>query len=116
MEKETIGNVTAEENSSKTEIKKGAKPAPKRPTTKQLAINLVIKIAAVALGVWLMLTFVLGITINYGNNMHPAERVNTPVEPLHISQLPEVLQAKAKKLHLHFRENLFLKKVLDYIK
>ena len=27
-----------------------------------------------------------------------------PMEPLHISQLPEVLQAKAKKLHLHFRE------------
>lgn len=41
---------------------------------------------------------------DYGNNMHPAERVNNPVEPLHISQLPEVLQAKAKKLHLHFRE------------
>ncbi len=41
---------------------------------------------------------------DYGNNMHPAERVNHPVEPLHISQLPEVLQAKAKKLHLHFSE------------
>ena len=41
---------------------------------------------------------------DYGNNVHPAERVNNPVEPLHISQLPEVLQAKAKKLHLHFRE------------
>ena len=41
---------------------------------------------------------------DYGNNMHPAERVNNPVEPLHISQLPEVLQAKAKKLHLHFSE------------
>ncbi len=41
---------------------------------------------------------------DYGNNVHPAERVNNPVEPLRISQLPELLQAKAKKLHLHFRE------------
>ena len=41
---------------------------------------------------------------DYGNNVHPAERVNNPVEPLHISQLPEVLQAKAKRLHLRFSE------------
>lgn len=33
---------------------------------------------------------------DYGNNVHPAVRVNNPVEPLHISQLPEGLKAKIK--------------------
>lgn len=41
---------------------------------------------------------------DYDNNVHPAEKVNNPVEPLHISQLPEALQAKAIKLHLHFND------------
>lgn len=41
---------------------------------------------------------------DYGNNMHPAERVNNSVEPLHINQLSEALQAKAIKLHLHFND------------
>ena len=45
---------------------------PKPISTKRLAINLMIKIAAIALAVWLVLAFVIGITINYGNNMHPA--------------------------------------------
>ncbi|MEE3334565.1 MAG: signal peptidase I [Ruminococcus sp.] len=45
---------------------------PKPASTKRLAISLLIKIAAIALAVWLVFTFVLGITINYGNNMHPA--------------------------------------------
>jgi hypothetical protein len=43
---------------------------------------------------------------DYGNNVHPAERINNPVEPLHIGQLPEGLQRKIKKLHLHFNETL----------
>ena len=45
---------------------------PKPASTKRLAISLLIKIAAIALAVWLVFTFVLGITINYGSNMHPA--------------------------------------------
>ena len=45
---------------------------PKPASTKRLAISLLIKIAAIALAIWLVFTFVLGITINYGSNMHPA--------------------------------------------
>ena len=48
------------------------KEPPKPISTKRLAINLMIKIAAIALAVWLVLAVVIGITINYGNNMHPA--------------------------------------------
>ena len=45
---------------------------PKPVSTKRLAISLLIKLAAIALAVWLVFAFVLGLTINYGNNMHPA--------------------------------------------
>ena len=45
---------------------------PKPLSTKQLAVSLMIKIAAIVLAVWLVFAFVLGIAINYGNNMHPA--------------------------------------------
>ena len=45
---------------------------PKPVSTKRLAISLLIKLAAIALAVWLVFAFVLGVTINYGNNMHPA--------------------------------------------
>ena len=48
------------------------KEPPKPISTKRLAINLMIKIAAIVLAVWLVFIFVLGLTINYGNNMHPA--------------------------------------------
>ena len=48
------------------------KEPPKPLSTKRLAISLLIKIAAIVLAVWLVFIFVLGITINYGNNMHPA--------------------------------------------
>ena len=48
------------------------KEPPKPISTKRLAINPMIKIAAIALAVWLVLAFAIGITINYGNNMHPA--------------------------------------------
>ncbi len=53
-------------------MKKQEIKPPKPISTKRLAINLMIKIAAIALAVWLVLAFVIGITINYGNNMHPA--------------------------------------------
>jgi len=48
------------------------KEPPKPLSTKRLAISLLIKIAAIVLAVWLVFAFVLGLTINYGNNMHPA--------------------------------------------
>lgn len=48
------------------------KEPPKPLSTKRLAISLLIKIAAIVLAVWLVFIFVLGISINYGNNMHPA--------------------------------------------
>ena len=54
--------------------KSGAKPKKKQKTTKQLLIGLLIKITAVLLIVWILFTFVLGITIHYGNNMHPMVR------------------------------------------
>ena len=39
-----------------------------------MLIGFLIKLAATALAVWLLFTFVLGIVIHYGNNMHPAIR------------------------------------------
>ena len=48
------------------------KGPPKPLSTKRLIISLAIKIASIALAVWLIFAFVLGIAINYGNNMHPA--------------------------------------------
>ena len=48
------------------------KDPPEPLSTKRLAISLLIKIAAIVLAVWLVFIFVLGLTINYGNNMHPA--------------------------------------------
>ena len=51
-----------------------AAPTKKRPkkTTAQLAIDLLIKLAVLGIIVWGLLTFVLGLTIHYGNNMFPA--------------------------------------------
>ena len=48
------------------------KDPPEPISTKRLLISLLIKIAAIALAIFLVFTFVLGIKINYGNNMHPA--------------------------------------------
>ena len=68
------------ENEVKPEKKKPpkkkpkGKPRKKQKTTKQLVIGLLIKIAVIVLVVWGVFTFVLGITIHYGNNMHPMVR------------------------------------------
>lgn len=62
------------EETGKAETKEKSKPTPKQVSTKRLALTLLAKIAAVAIGVWLVLFFVVGITIHYGNNMHPAIR------------------------------------------
>ena len=48
------------------------KEPPKPLSTKRLIISLVIKIAVIVLAVWLIFAFVLGVSINYGNNMYPA--------------------------------------------
>ena len=74
-------SVSASEKEKKTDRKKSAKKPPKgRPpqkkpkTTKQMLIGLLIKIAAIVIVVWGVFTFVLGIMIHYGNNMHPMVR------------------------------------------
>ena len=46
---------------------------PRKPvSTKRLAVYLMIKIGVILLALWLTFEFVLGMTINQGNNMHPA--------------------------------------------
>lgn len=50
------------------------KPQKKQKTTKQMLIGLLIKIAAIVLIIWITFTFILGLTIHYGNNMHPMVR------------------------------------------
>ena len=74
-------SVLASEKGEKNDRKKSAKKKPKgRPpqkkpkTTKQLLISIAIKIAAIVIVVWGVFTFVLGIMIHYGNNMHPMVR------------------------------------------
>ena len=54
--------------------KKAPSKKRKKKTTKQLLIGLLIKIGVIVLTVWLLLTFVLGFTIHYGNNMYPSVR------------------------------------------
>lgn len=56
--------------------KKPAGKSKKNPqkSTKQMLLGLLIKIGAIALAVWLLFTFVLGVIIHYGNNMHPMVR------------------------------------------
>ena len=78
-EENTSKENTPEENTSKENTPKGNTPKKKKKkkkkkTTKQILIGFLIKLAATALAVWLLLTFVLGVTIYYGNNMHPALR------------------------------------------
>nr|WP_316622839.1 signal peptidase I [uncultured Ruminococcus sp.] len=77
-EKET-DVLTAEITPDKTE-QDAEKKAPnkkqtkKKKTTAQLLIGFLIKLAVIALAVWMLFTFVLGLVIHYGNNMHPAIR------------------------------------------
>ena len=100
MEEEKISNIVSEETISPADIddtnteakrsepenevkpekkkppkkKPKGKPRKKQKTTKQLVIGLLIKIAVIALIIWGVFTFVLGIMIHYGNNMHPMVR------------------------------------------
>lgn len=62
----------AEQNAEKKSPKK--KQTKKKKTTAQLLTGFLIKLAAIVLAVWLLFTFILGLVIHYGNNMHPAIR------------------------------------------
>ncbi|WP_405356071.1 S26 family signal peptidase, partial [Ruminococcus sp.] len=62
----------AEQNAEKKTPKK--KQTKKKKTTAQLLTGFLIKLAAIVLAVWLLFTFILGLVIHYGNNMHPAIR------------------------------------------
>ena len=46
----------------------------KKKSTARLLISLLIKLALIAAVIWGLLSFVLGVTIHYGNNMYPAIR------------------------------------------
>lgn len=66
---------SADDSKGAPEKKKAKGKRSKKPkSTKRLLIGLLIKIAAIVLIVWLVFTFVLGIKIHYGNNMHPMVR------------------------------------------
>ena len=46
---------------------------PRKPvSTKRLAVSLLIKAGVILLVIWVTFTFILGMTINQDNNMHPA--------------------------------------------
>ena len=63
---------TPEITPENAEKKASKKPAKKKKTTGKMLLGFLIKLAAIALAVWLLFTFVLGLVIHYGNNMHPA--------------------------------------------
>ncbi len=65
IKKEEIKECLPDEN-----LEESRQPPP--VSTKHLAVNLLIRISVIVVAVWLVFTFILGITINYGNNMHPA--------------------------------------------
>lgn len=71
---EPKGRQTPQKNApSKKAPPKKAPPGKAPPkTTKQLLIGLLIKIAVTATLVWAVFTFVLGLSVHYGNNMFPA--------------------------------------------
>ncbi len=79
-EKNTEAKASKSEKDEKPVSKKPSnknpkgKPRKKKKTTKQLVIGVLIKIGVIVLVVWGVFTFVLGITIHYGNNMHPMVR------------------------------------------
>lgn len=69
-----VDKITDDPGGAPKKKKSKAKPKKKPKSTKRLLVGLLIKIAAIVLIVWLVFTFVLGIRIHYGNNMHPMVR------------------------------------------
>ena len=56
----------------KKKNRKDHRPPRKPASTKRLAVSLLIKAGVILAVLWLTFTFILGMTINQGNNMHPA--------------------------------------------
>ena len=75
----------AEQNAEKKTPKK--KQTKKKKTTAQLLTGFLIKLAAIVLAVWLLFTFILGLVIHYGNNMHPAIRDGDLIISLRVQRL-----------------------------
>lgn len=59
-------------SSKKAPPKKSPRRKVRRKSTGRLLAGLFIKIMATAAAVWAAFTFVLGLTVHYGNNMYPA--------------------------------------------
>ncbi len=72
--KANIGNIINEEKNGKSPKKNVNETTlhPRKISSKRLLINLLVKILVIVAVVLFALKFVIGITINYGNNMHPA--------------------------------------------
>ncbi len=68
---------SSEETESKEDTKafdnlKKEKKQRKPVTTKRLVVSFLIKLFVIAAAIWIVFAFVLGVTINHGNSMHPA--------------------------------------------
>lgn len=61
-----------EETVKEETIEKKEKPENKKISTKRIALNLFIKIGVIAIALWGAFSFVIGISLHYGNNMYPA--------------------------------------------
>ena len=62
------------------------KPPPKKLSTGQIALRLLLKLAVIAAVVWAVLTFVLCVHIHYGNNMHPVLKDGDLIVTLRLQQ------------------------------
>ena len=81
---ETAKPETPENTDKKEDAGKKTRKPPKRPprppkkkkpkTTKQALVGFLIKLAVIALVLWILFTFIICLNVHYGNNMHPAIR------------------------------------------
>lgn len=72
MTENTISDEKKVEN--KTTENKTTEKKRQKKSTKQLLIRLLIKIAVISVAAWAFFSFVIGIHVHYGNNMHPSIR------------------------------------------
>ena len=61
-----------EETVNTETIEKKEKSENKKLSTKRIALNLLVKIGVIAIVLWATFSFVIGISLHYGNNMYPA--------------------------------------------
>ena len=71
---------TDEKKDHKKPVKKKAK------SNGQLLMSFLIKLFVIAAAVWLTFSFILGLNVHYGNNMHPALRDGDLVVSLRLQQ------------------------------